>query len=106
MNFPRLALPGCFIAAVLLAGCATSKKEEPAPGGAVAESSAAPNQLSRAEKAAGWRLLFDGQTTAGWRNFKKQTFPDKGWVVENGTLKHIDKGGGGDIMTVDQFENF
>ena len=49
--------------------------------------SAAPaNQLTAKEKATGWKLLFDGKTTQGWRTFKKQSFPDKGWVVEDGWL--------------------
>jgi hypothetical protein len=56
------------------------------------------------------RALFDGKTTAGWRGFKKPAFPDKGWVVENGWLKHMAKGAdsqsGGDIITVDTFDNF
>jgi len=58
----------------------------------------------------GERPLFDGKTTAGWRGFKKPAFPDKGWVVENGWLKHVAKGatsdGGGDIITIDTFDNF
>ena len=45
---------------------------------------AAPNELTASEKADGWKLLFDGKTTAGWRSFKKQTFPDKGWLIEVG----------------------
>lgn len=65
-----------------------------------------PNQLTEAEKADGWKLLFDGQTTKGWRSFKKQTFPEKGWVVENGCLKHPLKAGGGDIMTEETFSEF
>jgi hypothetical protein len=56
------------------------------------------------------RALFDGKTAAGWRGFKKPAFPDKGWIVENGWLKHVAKGaaqeGGGDIITVDTFDNF
>jgi hypothetical protein len=56
------------------------------------------------------RALFDGKTTAGWRGFKKPAFPEKGWVVENGWLKHVAKGAdsqsGGDIVTVDTFDNF
>jgi hypothetical protein len=55
------------------------------------------------------RSLFDGQTTKGWRGFKKQAFPEKGWVVENGWLKHLAAKGeasGGDIITVDTFDNF
>jgi hypothetical protein len=68
---------------------------------------AALNELTDAEKQSGWTLLFDGKTTQGWRNFRKSSFPEKGWVVENGVLKHVAGGGGGDIMTDgawDQFE--
>jgi hypothetical protein len=67
---------------------------------------AEPNQLTPAEKEAGWRLLFDGQTTSGWRSFGKQTFPAKGWTVDNGWLKCLAKGRGGDIVTVDEFTDF
>ena len=35
------------------------------------------NTLTAAEKAAGWRLLFDGKTTAGWRAFKKTVTLDE-----------------------------
>jgi len=57
------------------------------------------------------RSLFDGKTTAGWRGFKKAAFPDRGWAIENGWLKHKATGGeagagGGDIITVDTFDNF
>jgi len=63
-------------------------------------------ELTSAEKAEGWKLLFDGKTTAGWRSFKKQTFPDKGWVVEDGTLKKVANVQGGDIITTNTFEQF
>jgi hypothetical protein len=57
------------------------------------------------------RSLFDGKTTAGWRGFKKPAFPASGWKVEDGWLKHVkttgtDSKGGGDIITVDTFDNF
>jgi hypothetical protein len=55
------------------------------------------------------RLLFDGKTTTGWRGFKKPAFPEHGWVVENGWLKHLAASGqdsGGDIITLDTFDNF
>ena len=57
------------------------------------------------------RSLFDGKTTKGWRGFKKPAFPDRGWVVDHGWLKHLktsgqDSQGGGDIITVDTFDNF
>ena len=35
------------------------------------------------------RALFDGKTTAGWRGFKQPAFPQKGWVVANGWMKHL-----------------
>ena len=67
----------------------------------------ADNTLTADEQAAGWRLLFDGASTAGWRSFQKQTFPVNAWMVENGTLK-CDKTGprGGDIITTQLFTNF
>jgi hypothetical protein len=56
------------------------------------------------------RVLFDGTSTTGWRGFKKPAFPEKGWVVEDGWLKHVATKGaepqGGDIVTVDTFDNF
>ena len=72
--------------------------------------SAAPvNQLTEKEKAAGWKLLFDGKTTQGWRMFKQQSFPDKGWVAEDGWLHCLGKGGGnkggGEIITDAQFND-
>jgi Domain of Unknown Function (DUF1080) len=48
------------VSLVLALGCALQaglRAEEPAP-----------NTLTAAEKAAGWKLLFDGKTTQGWRN--------------------------------------
>jgi hypothetical protein len=68
--------------------------------------SAEPNTLTTEEKAAGWKLLFDGKTTAGWRAIGKSEFPAKGWIVEDGTLKHEAKGGGGDIVTSADYDNF
>ena len=49
------------------------------------------------------RALFDGKTTAGWRGFKKPAFPARGWVVQDGWLKHLaakgeDSAGAGDII--------
>jgi hypothetical protein len=65
----------------------------------------ASNELTESEKAAGWRFLFDGKSTQGWRSFKKQSFPAKGWVVEDGWLHCLGKGGG-DIITGAQFNDF
>jgi hypothetical protein len=51
----------------------------------------------------GWRPLFDGRTTAGWRGFRRDTVPG-GWQVVDGALTRV--GPGGDIITTDQFANF
>ncbi|WP_293451614.1 DUF1080 domain-containing protein [Phenylobacterium sp.] len=65
---------------------------------------AQPNVLTPAEQAAGWKLLFDGHSTAGWRGFKASA-PDRGWHVEDGALMPDPKTSK-DIMTKDSFENF
>jgi hypothetical protein len=57
-------------------------------------------------RAATWRLLFDGKTTQGWRGYGQTNFPAQGWTVENGCLKHSKSGGGGDVITTDQFGDF
>jgi hypothetical protein len=72
---------------------------------------APPNTLTQAERDAGWRLLFDGKTTAGWRGFKKDAFPTSGWAVADGCLKKTATGAGdslgsGDIVTIDTFGDF
>lgn len=64
------------------------------------------NMLTDAEKADGWKLLFDGKDPVGLRGFKKEAFPDKGWKVTEGTLQVTAKGNGGDIVTKDEYENF
>ena len=73
--------------------------------------SGALNKLTDAEKKAGWKLLFDGQTSAGWRGFHQDKFPTAGWVIEDGCIKHVaakgELGGrGGDIITTEQYDNF
>ena len=64
---------------------------------------AAPNALTPAEKAAGWKLLYDGKSLTGWRAFKAPA-PDKGWTAD-GALSP-DAKTSKDIITKDQFENF
>lgn len=71
----------------------------------LATSAAEPNQLTAAEQAAGWKLLFDGQSSTAWRNFKKASFPSKGWKAEDGWLHCLGRDGG-DIVTDMEFENF
>ncbi len=65
------------------------------------------NSLSDDETNAGWRLLFDGKSTAGWRGYKSKTVPDS-WKVESGSLLSRRQQGAssGDIITTDQFDDF
>ena len=59
--------------------------------------------LTPAQRAAGWRPLFDGSTTAGWRGYRSQTVP-AGWRVEGGTLTK--DGPIGDLITTNQYGDF
>jgi len=70
-----------------------------------------PNYLSPAEKAAGWKLLFDGVSSKGWVGAYKTSFPEKGWVIKDGAINVLPSGGaestnGGDIVTTEQFSAF
>jgi glucose/arabinose dehydrogenase len=62
------------------------------------------NTLSDSEQRAGWRLLFDGQSTNGWRNYRKDKIGD-GWQAQGGELTRV-SGGAGDIVTVEQYDSF
>ena len=62
------------------------------------------NTLTAEELQAGWKLLFDGTSTAGWRNYKKQTV-GPGWTVADGILTRS-ADSAGDIVTTDKYRNF
>lgn len=69
------------------------------------------NYLSDDQISKGWRFLWDGETTNGWRGAKLNTFPKNGWIIKDGLLKVMDSGGkeseaGGDIVTNKKFSNF
>ncbi len=57
-------------------------------------------------KSSKWEVLFDGKSTEHWRGYNRTNFPDKGWKVENGTLKTIPHGDVVDLITRDEYENF
>ena len=70
-----------------------------------------PNTLTAAERAAGWKLLFDGRTMDGWRGAYMEGLPARGWEVRDGVLSVQESGGGeasfgGDIVTVDEYGDF
>lgn len=82
------------IALLLFAGCAST------------ETATQPNTLTRAEQRQGWTLLFDGTSTAGWIGSGKQTFPEKGWRVQDGILLKVARERGGDIVTEKMYSEF
>jgi hypothetical protein len=78
-----------------LESCATGQN-----AGRTAES-ARPAAAASAD--GGWRSLFDGRTTTGWRGFRKTEMPS-GWQVVDGALTRV--AAAGDIITNDEFANF
>lgn len=69
------------------------------------------NQLTEWEKRKGFRLLWDGKTTNGWRGAKLDEFPASGWTIEDGilTVEATDGGestGPGDIVTTKNYGDF
>lgn len=93
-----------FILVLLFAGSCKSKA--PKEGGTVKVETTAP----QADE--GWVVLFDGTSTAGWRGYGKDKFPEQGWVIEDGALKCIGSGQGeaggkgGDIIYDKKFKDF
>ena len=75
-----------------------------AMAGDVAVPVSAEKKSAKVEK--GFVALFDGTTTDQWMNARSGKFPAKGWVIEDGCLKHAAKGGGGDIITRGTYEQF
>lgn len=69
------------------------------------------NELTDLEKKNGWKLLFDGKTSNGWVGAYKNTFPEKGWNINDGILT-IQKSDGsesnsfGDIVTTEMYSAF
>jgi hypothetical protein len=62
-----------------------------------------PNTLTEKERAAGWKLLFDGTSTNGWRGYKQKVVPT-GWRAIDGALVRVEKAG--DLITAEQFDDF
>lgn len=69
------------------------------------------NNLTEYEKSKGWKLLFNGQNSEGWKGAYKETFPESGWSISDGILTISKSDGGestnaGDIVTVEKFSAF
>ena len=84
---------------------------ELSPETGIAQHNCIPNTISEREKAEGWKLLWDGKTTDGWRSHKGPQFPGKGWHIKDGILTvekadGAESGNGGDIITTGKYRNF
>ena len=97
MRFPHSFRVAALALASLVAACTGTPKAEPAM------QPSAPNTLTTAQQAAGWRLLFDGMTMDAWRGYQRQDVPE-GWKVVDGTITK--EFGTGDIVTRQQFGDF
>lgn len=86
-----MAWPALTAATLLVVGIANLTAQVPA------------HPRSAADRKAGWRLLFDGKSTAGWRGYKTDSVP-AAWQVVGGVLTKAVATG--DIMTQDQFDDF
>ena len=76
-----------------------------------------PNQLTAQEQSAGWQLLFDGKTFAGWRGLGYDSVPTAHWKISDGAIRKLPSGAiprlpdgqpsvGGDLMTIAAFRDF
>ncbi len=108
MTHNALRLVGS-VALALVAACHQSAPEAAAP--------AAPNTLTAEEQRSGWRLLFDGQSLAGWRGLGYPSVPAEHWSVDGGAIRKIASGKArtrpdgqpleaSDLMTVATFRDF
>src|SRR5689334_9087739 len=98
MRHRSLRVAATSLSLLLLGGAAAAAQQQSGKA-----ASAAPNTLTPAEEKAGWKLLFDGTTTNGWRGYKSQSLPEQ-WHVENGTLTKSKPAH--DIVTTDKYANF
>ena len=99
------------LGSILVTGCNNEDKNKP-PAGKEEN-----NVLTDKEKQQGWKLLFDGKTFDGWKGIGRETVPGHLWKVEDGAIRKINTGEveslsdgqpaeGGDLMTVEAFDNF
>lgn len=80
------------------------------PAATVAKPAVNPNILTPLEEESGWKLLFDGKSFDGWRNFRKAAVVADRWAVEDGCLhlygRNAGRNIGGDLITLENFANF
>ncbi len=97
MNYRVLVSAGAVLAVVAGVGACAPRNSTP-------DGQMTANVLSQRETNEGWRLLFDGRTTTGWRGYRKPAV-SPGWQVTDGSLVRTGQDAG-DIITAEQYRNF
>jgi hypothetical protein len=92
---------------ILLYSCSTEVNKDPIALYNEIDQEAASNTLTKKENKAGWQLLFDGKTTAGWHGYNMTGVPDS-WTIEDGAVTMNTTGGAEsqDIVTDKQYSSF
>ena len=75
-----------FVLTAVTCGVACGQEERRATPAAVSPCEGM-NVLTDAEKAAGWKLLFDGKSKSGWHGYNGQSI--ESWTVEDCALKSV-----------------
>ena len=109
MNYKTSFTILCSLILIIIAGCNTKPNSNKTV-------KSEHNQLTQLEKEQGWELLFDGKTFNNWRGLGRETVQTNHWKVENGTIRKVnneevlkatgEKIDGGDLMTIETFDNF
>ena len=100
IRFLFLFLAMVVVSILVLLNCKskTSGESGDKAGSEAVTETAGPNQLTQAEIDDGWVLLFDGETSEGWRSVNKETFPEAGWDIEDGSLHCLGSGKGEAVL--------
>lgn len=86
-------------AAVLVLALSSALQQRAATGTAAKDTTGSQEQ-------AGWQSLFDGKSLEAWRGYRRDTMPDAGWEITDGTLRTVPKVKGADIITRQKFGDF
>lgn len=99
------------VVVVAVASVALTATAEDRPATIDMPDPATPNTLTSSDRAAGWRLLFDGLTIDAWRAAEGDAFPEDGWSIEGDALVIREAGAlefraGGDLFSRERFGDF
>lgn len=101
--------PGILLSVMMLIiiSCTTTNSNDPMALYLQVTKNPTPNTLTKKEIKEGWKLLFDGTTTAGWHGYNLKGFPDS-WVIEDGafTMNTVGRQESQDIITNDKYRDF